>query len=96
MTVQSEGTRRDRRPYSASGIRSLWNRACRRAGVEDITLKDLRPSSVTAIHAAGASVEAIQKRLGHSTIETTEVYLRSKAIAESAVLASIPPKPRNG
>jgi len=89
-------TSRNRRPYSASGIRSMWKRACRRAGVADITLKDLRPSSATAIHAGGASVEAVQKRLGHSNIETTEIYLRTKGVAESPVVASLPPKPQKG
>jgi integrase len=47
----------------------------KRAGISDIRMRDLRRTSASALLAAGASLPAIQRHLGHEELKMTEVYL---------------------
>jgi integrase len=67
----------DGSPYTMSGIRSAWQRACKRAKVENATIKDLRPKALTDAKRAGYGVAALQVTAAHSSIVTTEGYLRA-------------------
>ena len=52
-----------------------WRQACRRAGVQGVTLHDLRHFYASALIGAGLHPKAIQSRLGHATIaETMDTY----------------------
>jgi integrase len=81
-------------PYTASGIRSTWNRACKRAGVEGITLKDLRSMAATAAEASGFSRKQIQAALGHKKQGTTDGYIHSDNTIDSEVVLSLPERPK--
>ena len=85
-------TTRTGKPYSSSGIRSLWRRACERAGVEGLTLKDLRPTAASDAKKAGYTVEQIQQQLAHAELSTTEIYLRDRLPERSAVELALPRK----
>jgi len=63
------------KPLSYYGVRSAWDRACERAGVNDTTLHDIRAMSATAAKKQGKSATAL---LGHSTESTTTRYLRDR------------------
>jgi integrase len=48
--------------------------ACRRAGIEDLRIHDLRHYAATAMVRAGVDLHTVSKILGHSTIKLTERY----------------------
>ncbi|TDX84920.1 integrase/recombinase XerC/integrase/recombinase XerD [Amycolatopsis arida] len=58
-----------------------WSGYCRDAGVE-IDIHQLRHAHATELINAGASIEAVRRRLGHASTETTQVYtlLADKAV----------------
>lgn len=58
-------------------IYDMWRRACKKAGVEDAQLRDLRAMSATAAKRQGKNPT---KLLGHSSPQTTERYLRGKEV----------------
>lgn len=55
----------------------LWKSACKKAGVEGVTIHDLRAAAATQAQAEGLPA---QKLLGHKSARTTEIYLRDKTI----------------
>jgi len=76
-----------RRPACAAGyvfpstkggeIRDLcdpWHRACRRAGIEDARVHDLRHSYASQAVRAGVDLLVIRDLLGHASIATTQKY----------------------
>jgi integrase len=55
--------------------RDVFDRACRLAGVEGVSPHDLRHTAASLAIAAGASVKAVQRMLGHaSAAMTLDVY----------------------
>ncbi len=64
--------------YDKSGLKSMWNRAKKRAGFEDVdmTFRDLRALAATDAAKAGQSKDELRKRLAHTTTETTEIYIK--------------------
>ena len=59
-------------------IKKPWGRFLTRAGIHGLTLHDLRRSLASAEGETGASMEAIQKTLGHTESSTaTKIYDRS-------------------
>ena len=47
------------------------------ANVKDFGLRDLRAKGATGMYRAGMSIRHIQKLLGHGSVTTTEIYLKS-------------------
>jgi integrase len=78
--------------YTASGARSAWNRACVRAGVQDATIKDLRAKALTDAKELGYTIEEIKVAAAHSSITTTQGYIKTKEIPQSVVELPLPPK----
>ena len=67
----------------------------RKAGIEKLTLHDLRRTCARLCHAAGGELEQIQFLLGHVSIQTTERYLGCKQRIRSAVNDRIGIEPAN-
>lgn len=65
--------------YAYSGIRSAWVRACKRAGVEDLNIHDLR-GRAGVDKKLGDGIEAAKDLLGHDELSTTEHYVEGKII----------------
>lgn len=59
---------------------------CQRAGVKRFTYHSIRALSATVLSNAGANVRDIQQLLGHSSLQTTEIYLRSIQLEETTKL----------
>jgi integrase len=76
--------------YSAHGVGTAWERARKRAGIEDATLKDLRAKHATDAKRAGYSDEDIQDSLAHEDAGTTRVYLKQRMAKLSKVSLKLP------
>lgn len=68
--------RRDGKAYTVMGMGAMFRRCCRKAGVRDFGLRDLRAKGATDMFRAGAPIRQIQLLLGHASVRTTEVYLK--------------------
>jgi integrase len=80
--------------YGATGIRSAWNRACIRAGVTGITVKDIRSKAATDARKRGYTLEQLKTHMAHSDTATTEDYLHDKETPTSEVTMTLPPEPK--
>ena len=78
------------RPWTGSGFRCSWGKACAKAEVADVTFHDLRGTVVTRLAQAGCSVPEIATITGHSLRDVDAIldahYLsRDVTLAESAI-----------
>ena len=60
---------------SAEGVDVIMRGARQRAGLERATCHQLRHTCLTRLREAGMALEAVQAQAGHSSIESTRVYL---------------------
>lgn len=85
VLLTSRGT-----PWTESGFRSSWRKACAAAGIVGVTFHDLRGTAVTRLAVAGCSEAEIAAITGHSLRDVRSIldanYLhRDQALAESAI-----------
>lgn len=78
------------RPWTNSGFRASWRKACEKAGIVGVTFHDLRGTAVTRLAVAGCTVAEIATITGHSLRDVGAIldssYLsRDPALAESAI-----------
>lgn len=83
-------TNQDGHPWTESGFRASWRKACEKAGIDGLTFHDLRGSAVTRLAKAGCTEAEIAALTGHSMNDVRSIldahYLhRDPALAESAV-----------
>ncbi len=76
----------DSRGRRIGSVKNSWRTCCRRAGIEDLCLHDLRRAFASALATRGVSPFIIQSLLGHSQLRTTEVYV---TLSESARMAGV-------
>jgi hypothetical protein len=55
-------------------IKRSWATACRRAGIEDFRIHDLRHTCAAWLVSAGVPLTEVRDLLGHSTVRMTERY----------------------
>ncbi|EAQ29842.1 putative integrase [Erythrobacter sp. NAP1] len=77
-------------PWTAAGFRASWRKACKQAGIEDLTFHDLRGTAVTRLAIAGCTIPEIATITGHSlkdvgTILDSHYLDRNSALGESAI-----------
>ncbi len=77
-------------PYTAHGIGSLFRRACKRAGIEGVTLKDIRAKAATDAKNMGYKDLQLQTALAHTDSATTRGYIRSREVPVSEVVLKLP------
>lgn len=64
-----------KRGHGPTSPGSWWYSACKKAGLEPMTLHDLRHTAASLMVSAGANVKAVQRQLGHSSASMTlDVY----------------------
>jgi integrase len=85
ILVNSEG-----RPWTPDGFRASWGKACKKAGIEEVTFNDLRGTAVTRLALVGCSEAEIATITGHGLRDVHSIldahYLhRHQALAESAI-----------
>ena len=64
----------NRKGRPIQSIKKAWATACKKAGVEDAHVHDIRHKATTDMAKAGIPIQKIQKAVGHSEIETTAGY----------------------
>ncbi|WP_081463671.1 tyrosine-type recombinase/integrase [Candidatus Glomeribacter gigasporarum] len=79
-------------PYTSHGMSSAWRRACARAGIEDVTLKDIRAKALTDAKRLGYSIEQLRVGAAHTDTQTTRHYIKQREIPVSDVCLSLPLK----
>jgi integrase len=85
--------------FPAKGVRTSFENACRRAGLQDFTFHDLRRTFGTSFLERGIDIVTIQKLYGHSGSFVTQQYLHPcDELKKEAVelLAGAPMRPKNG
>jgi integrase len=80
----------DGRPWTPDGFRASWGKACKRAGIEEVTFNDLRGTAVTRLALVGCTEAEIAAITGHSMRDVRSIldahYLhRDPALAENAI-----------
>jgi integrase len=68
--------------------KNVWKPALKAVGMQDSGLvpRDMRRTHATLLRAAGASREAVSKRLGHTNLLTTQIYLAEPADTERGLV----------
>lgn len=84
------------KPYTSRGIGDAWERARKRAGVEDAILKDIRSKAATDAKRAGFSRSELRIALAHTSEGMTETYLRGRDADVSKVVLELPARPKAG
>jgi integrase len=76
-------------PWTSSGFRASWRKACAKAGITDLTFHDTRGTAVTMLAEAGATHPQIAAITGHSLATVNQIldrYLsRTKPLAMAAI-----------
>lgn len=83
---------RDGQPYTSNGIGSAWKRARARAGIPDVTLKDIRPKAMTDAKKGGYELKQISIGAAHTDMKTTEGYIKLREVPISEVHLTLPSK----
>jgi integrase len=77
-------------PWTPDGFRASWGKACKKAGIADVTFNDLRGTAVTRLALVECTEAQIASITGHSLRDVRSIldahYLhRDQALAESAI-----------
>ena len=76
-------------PLSYDAAHHRWEGYCRAAGV-GMEIHQLRHAHATEF--SGVSIEAVRRRLGHASTETTQLYaLLDDKVADAEIAAGAPP-----
>jgi integrase len=74
--------RLDGKPFQQTGLRAAWRRAKNLTpyAEADFTIKDIRPKSLTDAKRSGETMETVQGMAAHSSMATTEGYMRGREV----------------
>ena len=83
-------TNQDGHPWTESGFRASWRKACAKAGIVGLTFHDIRGTAVTRLFAAECTEGEIAALTGHSLKDVRSIldahyFHRDPALAESAI-----------
>jgi len=85
ILTNSEG-----QPWTSDGFRASWRKACKRAGITDLTFHDLRGTAVSRLAVVGcteaeiATITGLSLRSVRSILDAHYLH-RDAALAESAI-----------
>lgn len=83
---------KDGNQLTSTGLIWAVAEACRRAGIETISIYAMRVSAATNLLASGMGIVHISRLLGHSQIRTTQIYLRTRERALREIVAAKHPR----
>jgi len=73
-------------------IRTGFYAACRRAGIKNLLLLDLRRTFATRLLEAGADIISVKELLGHTSVTTTQIYTMSSSAQKMEAVSLLVPK----
>lgn len=76
-------------PITETGIHTVLQRIAKRAGVADVRPHDARRTRATRMEAQGVKLTSIRRGLGHKSLETTGIYLRTEEEAALSEMATV-------
>jgi site-specific recombinase XerD len=76
----------DGSPYTEDGLHAMLRRYCLKAGVRPFGLMDVRAKGATDMYLRGMPLETIQMLMRHSSVKTTEIYI--KRLLQTVSIAS--------
>jgi integrase len=71
-------------------VKSAWRRARERAGVKDAWFRDLRPKALSDAKRQGLSLEKVRDAAGHTSVATTEDYMRGFELKKANLQLTLP------
>ncbi|MFP5260880.1 MAG: tyrosine-type recombinase/integrase [Blastocatellia bacterium] len=74
-------------------IKAAWHNACRRAGIDNLRIHDLRHTFGTRAADAGVALVAIGKVMGHASIQTTMRYAHATDEGKRRAVQALERKP---
>ena len=75
--------------YRPIDIRTAWENALQRAGIEDFRFHDLRHSAASYLAMNGASLAEIADVLGHKTLQMVKRYAHLSEAHTSSIVAKM-------
>lgn len=93
QTLNPGGPERNIVSITYEALRAAWNRACERAGIEDLRLHDLRHTAATRMALKTGNVFLVQALTGHKTFSQLKRYVNVKAADVVAVMHADEPAP---
>ena len=79
------------RPWGQHGLREMFLRIARRAGIEGSTFHHLRHGFVTTLLDRGVGAHVVRELAGHADLSTTELYAHVTAKSKHAAVAVLNP-----
>ncbi len=73
------------RHLDVSALHTCFRRACATAGRDDLRFHDLRHTGATLAASTGATLAALQSRLGHSTVDAAMRYQHAASDADQLI-----------
>jgi integrase len=88
-------THEDGSPLTYSACSSAWKRACRKAGITDLRIHDLRHTAGTDLLRQTGNLKLVQKMLRHADIRSTLRYAHAddadlRAALEASATSKVP------
>jgi integrase len=78
-----------KRPYKPDSLTQAMARACKKAGITDLRLHDLRHDFATKVRRAGHGLDVIAKLLGHADVQTSARYAHVDAELLKAAVSTL-------
>jgi integrase len=76
-------------------IKTAWRTACRKAGIENLRVHDLRHTFGTRAADRGSTLASIKEIMGHSSSQTTERYIHATDDGKRWAVESVETKQNN-
>jgi integrase len=76
--------------YTCDGVRVLFGRAVKNAGLDDFRFHDLRHTTATRLRRAGAGLDVVADVLGHSSLVMARRYAHLGSADLRAAMDSLP------
>lgn len=58
-------------------VKTAWRLACRRAGIDGLSIHDLRREAASSLHESGMPLAYVSEFLGHAQLTTTSRYIQA-------------------
>jgi integrase/recombinase XerD len=72
--------------FTVADVKKSFASACKRAGIEDFRIHDLRHTAATRWRQAGADEFTVMRLLGHTRIDTSAIYAHSTPMEMRAIV----------